>query len=118
MFYIEHLSNQQKEFRLRISSTVNNEKVKEFKTQRNRILHDMFSIFNEDKNLKDSETWQPVSEIDKCHNDNTKMYQAIKFINREPLQNLMAHDKAGRNFTEPNAVFNIIRDHFEAHWND
>ena len=28
-------------------------------------------------------------EIDKCHNDNTKMYQAIKFINTKPLQNLI-----------------------------
>ena len=46
------------------------------------------------------------------------MYQAIKFINRKPLQNVMAHDRAGRNTTEPNAVYNIIRDHIKAHFND
>ena len=38
---VERLSNQQKELSLRISSTVNNEKVKELKTQCNRILHDI-----------------------------------------------------------------------------
>ena len=46
------------------------------------------------------------------------MYQAIKFINRKPLQNLMVHGKGGRNVTKPNAVNNIIRDHFKAHFND
>ena len=56
----------------------------------------------------------PASEIYKCHNDNTKMYQAIKFINRKPLQNFMVHEKAGRNVTEPNTVYNIIRDQFKA----
>ena len=59
-----------------------------------------------------------ASETDKCHNDSTKLYQAIKFINRKPLQNLIVHDKSGRNVTKPNAVYNIIRDHFKTHIND
>ena len=101
----ERLSKQQKELRLRISSTVNTEKVRELKTQRNRKLHDIANMLNEDTNR---ELDNLASEIDKCHNDNTKMYQAIKFINRKPLQNLMVHGKAGRNVTELNAVYNII----------
>ena len=101
----ERLSNQQKELRLRISSTVNTEKVRELKTQRNRKLHDIANMLNEDTNR---ELDNLASEIDKFHNDNTKMYQAIKFINRKPLQNLMVHGKAGRNVTELNAVYNII----------
>ena len=112
---VERLSNQQKELRLRISSTVNDEKVRELKTQRNRILHDIANVLNEDKNRKLDNL---ASEIDKCHNDNTKMYQEIKFINRKPLQNLIVHNKSGRNVKEPNAVYNIIRDHFKAHFND
>ena len=71
-------------------------------------------MLNEDKNRERDNL---ASEIDKCHNDNTKMYQAVKCINRKPLQNLMVHDKAGRNLTEPNAVYHIIRDHFKAHFN-
>ena len=59
-----------------------------------------------------------ASEIDKCHNDNAKTYQAVKFINRKPLQNLMIHDKAGRNVTKLNAVCKIIRDHFKEHFNN
>ena len=59
-----------------------------------------------------------ASEIDKCHNDNTKTYQAVKFINRKPLQNLMVHDKAGRSVTKLNAVCKIIRDHFKEHFNN
>ena len=57
-----------------------------------------------------------ASETDKCHNNNTKLYQAIKFMNRKPLRNLI-RDKSGRNVTKPNAVYNI-RDHFKAHIND
>ena len=49
---VELLSDQLKELRLRFSSTVNNEKVIELKTQRNRILHDIANILNEDKNGK------------------------------------------------------------------
>ena len=112
---VKRLSNQQKELRFRISSTVNNEKVRELKTQRNGILHDIANMLNEDKNC---ELDNLASEINKCHNDNTKMYQAIKFINRKPLQNLMVHDKADRNVTEPNAVYKIIKDHFKANFND
>ena len=85
------------------------------KTQRNRILHDITNILNEDKN-RELDNLAP--EIDKCHNDNTKMYRAIKFINRKPLQNLIVHDKAGRNVTESNTVYKIIRDHFKAQFND
>ena len=87
----------------------------ELKTQRNRILHDITNILNEDKN-RELDNLAP--EIDKCHNDNTKMYRAIKFINRKPLQNLIVHDKAGRNVTESNTVYKIIRDHFKAQFND
>ena len=69
----------------------------ELKTQRNRILHDITNILNEDKNGKLDNL---ALEIDKCHN-NAKMYQAIKIINRKPLQNLIAHNKA---------VYNLIRE--------
>ena len=54
-------------------------------TPSNRILHDIANC--ELDNLP--------SEIDKCHNGNTKMYQAVKFIKQKPLQNLMVYDKAG-----------------------
>ena len=66
---VERLSNQQVELRLRISSTINNEKVRELKTQRNRILNDIGNMLNEDKNQKIDNL---ASEKDKCHNDNTK----------------------------------------------
>ena len=46
------------------------------------------------------------------------MYQAIKIISRKPLQSLMVPEKAGRDVTEPNTVYNIIRDHFKAHFKD
>ena len=66
-------------------------------------------MLNEDKN---HELDNLSSEIDTCYNDNTKMYQVIKFINRKPPC------KAGRNVTETNTVYNIIRDHYKAHFNN
>ena len=73
------------------------------------------NIFSQDKNRKLDNL---ASAIDKCHNDNTKMYQTTKCINRKPLQNFIVHDKAGRNVTEPNAIYSIIGDHFKAHFKD
>ena len=46
------------------------------------------------------------------------MYQVVKFNDRKPLENLMTSDKAGRNVTEPNAVYNIIIYHFKSHFKD
>ena len=83
--------------------------------QLNGILHHIANMLNEDKNC---ELDNLASEKDKFLNDNTKLYQAIKFFNRKPLQNLTVQDKAARNFTEPNKVFNIVRDHLKAHFND
>ena len=79
---IECLSNPQKELDLRISSTVKNEKVIELKIQRNRVLHDIAKILNKERSHKFVNL---ASGTDKCYNDNTKMHQAIKFINRKPL---------------------------------
>ena len=83
--------------------------------QLNGILHHIANMLNEDKNC---ELDNLASETDKFLNDNTKLYQAIKFFNRKPQQNLTVRDKAARNFTEPNEVFNIVRDHLKAHFND
>ena len=83
------------------------------KTQRNRRLHDITNRLNGDNVL---ELDNLALEIGKCHNDNTKMYRVIKFINSKTLQNLMVHVKADRNVTEPDAVYNIIKNHFKAHF--
>ena len=107
---VERILNQQI-----LCSTINNEKVRELKMQSNRLLHDIANILNGDKNR---ELVNLASEIDKCHNDNTKMYRTVKFIDRKPLRNLIVHDKAARNVKEPNAVYNVIRDHFKVHFND
>ena len=50
--------------------------------QSNVIVHDIANMLNEDKNR---ELDNLASEIDKCHNDNTKIYQAVTLINRKPL---------------------------------
>ena len=116
---VESLSNQQKELCLSISSKVNNEKVRELNTQRKRILHDIANMLNEGKNR---ELVNVASEIDKCHNDkhqnilDNQIYQQ-----KTPTKSNLSTEnlrKAGRNVTEPNAVYNIIRDHFKAHFND
>ena len=76
---VERLSNQQKELRLRITSTVNNEMVIELERQHNRIIHDIANILNEDKYREFDNL---ASKIGKCHNDNTQMYQVTKFIDK------------------------------------
>ena len=53
------------------------------------MLHDIANVLNEEKNR---ELDKLVSEIDKRLSDNTKLYHAMKFIKRKPLQNLIVHD--------------------------
>ena len=71
--------------------------MRELKTQRNRILHDIANMLNENKNC---ELDNLASETNKFLNYNTKMYQTVKFIAKKPLQNLVVHDKASRNVTD------------------
>ena len=81
-----------------ISSTVNNEKARELKTQRNRIFHDIANILNEDK-IRELDNL--ASEIDKCHTRTSKctrqlnlstenLYKISSFVTKEveALQNL------------------------------
>lgn len=49
-------------------------------TPSNRMLHDIASMLYEEKNRQLDNL---ASEINKCHNDKTKMYQAVKFIKRK-----------------------------------
>ena len=44
------------------------------------MLHDIASMLYEEKNRQLDNL---ASEINKCHNDKTKMYQAVKFIKRK-----------------------------------
>ena len=90
-------------------------KVNELKQERNTILHNIANILNDDKNR---ELDQIATHIDDNFYNNTKMYQAVKLLKRKPIQNQSIHDKHGRNITDPNEVYIIIREHFKSHFTD
>ena len=112
---VEQLSIRQKQLRLQISNTNDVVKAKELKQERNNILHNIANILNEEKNR---ELDQMATNIDANYHNNTKMYQAVKLLKRKPIQNPFIHDKNGRNVTKPNEIHDIIREHFQSHFND
>ena len=111
---IEVLSQQQKRIRLQISETKDKDKITKLKHKRNQILHQINNKLNEAKNKELDEI---ATVIDNCR-DNNKMYLAVKLLNRKPLQNPIIHDNEGKVVTNPVAIHEIIKQHFETHFND
>ena len=113
---VSELSTRQKDLRIQISNTKDVIKINELKTQRNRILHSIEHILNEDKN---DELDQIATNIDKNYHNNTKMYQAVKMIyNRKPFEVSTVHDKNGKHVSDPSKIYNIVREHFRKHFTD
>ena len=114
---VEEFSNRQKQLQMQISNINDVVKANELKQERNTILHNnnIANILNKDKNR---ELDQVATHIDEHFHANTKMYQAVKLLNRKSMQNPFVHDKHGRNVTDPIEVCNIIREHFRSHFTD
>ena len=108
---VEILSNNLKQLRLQFSENKDPVKIKQLKQQRNLVLHEISKKLNEDKN---NELDQIAEKIDKSK-DNTKMYQAVKQLKRKPLQNANLIDDNGKSVTDPDKIYNIIRNHFKSH---
>ena len=73
----KELSLLQRSIKIQIKSCINEENRTFYKIDRNRILTETYFII---KNEENETIKQTTSELENLHNDNTKMYEAVKKI--------------------------------------
>ena len=92
---IRELSEKQKDLRLKIAACKNSEKRKELKSERNKIMHEIKSTIEIDKDIQLN---QKVDEIAKAK-DSTQMFKAVHELSRKKFENPFVYDKEGRKIT-------------------
>ena len=111
---IEALSEEQKKLKLKIDQCQDHNKICEMKTQRNNIMHQIQNKIHENQ---EKEIDKVITEIEETK-DNTKMYKAIKLLNRKPYENPYINDEEGKRITNEQDMYEAIRNHFQQHFFD
>ena len=89
MMMIETMSQEQKNLRLLLSSCHDTERIKEIKNERNQILKE---IQKKTKANREKEIDEKVKYIDNLR-DESKMFKAVKMLNRSKFENPFVHDR-------------------------
>ena len=111
---VAELSREQKELRLKIAECKDPEKVTYLKTRRNKLLHDIKTTLLEEKE-KDLD--EKVSEVDKLK-DSAKMFRSVRELNRKKFENTFVLDKDGKKVTNPQDVYETIKEYFQTQFFD
>eukprot|EP00112_Aurelia_sp_Birch-Aquarium-sp1_P006574 Seg1722.4 transcript_id=Seg1722.4/GoldUCD/mRNA.D3Y31 product="Craniofacial development protein 2" protein_id=Seg1722.4/GoldUCD/D3Y31 len=108
---ILQLSKEQKKLNTQINAnTTSKEKRTQLKKRRNKIMHEIRNILNEERNKK---IFDDIENIEKYENQSTKMYQAVRTIKKmKPKKPLIINSKEGKT-TNENKQVKIIREHFK-----
>ena len=109
---IELLSKQQKDLRNLISCCNDAGKLTVLKAKRNKILH---TIASKTLANREAEIDAQVQEIDRMQ-DHTKIFKAVKMLKRKKFENPFVHDEQGKRITNPEAIYNTVREHFKQHF--
>ena len=88
---VKELPLLQRSIKIQNESSINGENRTFLKIYRNRILTEIHYIIKNEENKKNKQT---TGELENMHNDNTKMYEAVKKIKHlKPLQKLLIKRK-------------------------
>ena len=88
---VKELPLLQRSIKIQNESCINGENRTFLKIYRNRILTEIHYIVKNEENKKIKQT---TGELENIHNDNTKMYEAVKKIKHlRPLQKLLIKRK-------------------------
>ncbi|MEE8289617.1 MAG: reverse transcriptase domain-containing protein [Nitrosomonadaceae bacterium] len=109
---VEELSQQSKNLRVKLQNTSDPAKTKHLKSLRNKKSHEIRSKI---KQKHEERLKQVINEIESADN-NTKMFTAVKNLHRRSEKTLSVHDNEGKSVTSPNAVCEIITEHFSNHF--
>ena len=64
------------------------------------------------KLIREKEIDEIANDIENARDD-ARMFKAAKRIERKPFENPVVHDKEGKNVTEPQQIYSIVKDHFQ-----
>ena len=64
------------------------------------------------KDLREAEIDQIAEEIEQTKDD-ARMFKAMKKVDRKPFENPVVHDSENKNVTNPQQIYEIIREHFK-----
>ena len=112
--HVERLSEQQRSTRMRINTCRDPARTRELRAERNKIMH---AIRKKNTENREREIDELVSEIDKYH-DHTKMFKATKALNRNSFENPYVTDSNNKRITNPQEMYNEIKEHFNKHFYD
>ncbi|GFS03777.1 RNA-directed DNA polymerase from mobile element jockey-like [Elysia marginata] len=111
---IEKLSKQQKETRLSINNTNNDETKKKLKAERNKLLHQIKVKSLETANNRIDNL---VKEIQNCNSGSAQMYNAVKAIFRKPTRPIAVKNEEGALVENGNEKAKILKDYFSEKYN-
>ena len=111
---IAKMSQEQKKLRLLISSCHDTEKIQKMRNEGNRLLK---KIRKKTTMNRGREIDEKIKEIDELH-DESKMFRAVKALNRKKFENPFVHNKDGKNITNPNEIYRTVRNHYKNHFYD
>ena len=111
---IENLSKRSRDMHVQMSNTAEQETYNRLRQERNVISHEIRRLV---RKYHDSQIIKIVDRIENAPNS-LQMFQAVKDLNRKSLKPLTVHDHSGKSVSAPNAVCNLITQHFQTHFND
>ena len=106
---IEQLSTKQKDLRIQANLCTDCEKTTALKTERNKILHE---IKKRQINIMNAEISQKVEAVEQAP-DASKMFKAVKILNRKTYENPTIQDEDGKLVTNPNEIKKIATAYYE-----
>ena len=107
-------SQQSRDLRVRISNTANPATVMRLKLERNQISHLIRRKCMENYQQKVSAIVNSIENAESAR----KMFQAVKVLKRKALENQFVFNDQGQRVTQPQEVHDIIKNHFQKHFND
>lgn len=114
---VEKLSNEQKEYRMKIEQTKDIQTLKELKNKRNKIM----KMIKKEVKAQNEKKIDEIANSIQNENQSTAMFKAIKYL-RNPHnknKNTIIYNAENQKVINKNDQYNIVKEHFTQHfWND
>ena len=106
---IQKMSEEQRNLRLKINNTQNEDSRKKLKTARNKILHNIAKHVLE---LRNTELDNKAEEINQAQ-DSARMFKALKELEHKQYENPKVYDEHQKFLMNPNDILDAITRHFQ-----
>ncbi|KAK3795533.1 hypothetical protein RRG08_036860 [Elysia crispata] len=111
---LSQLSKRQKDIRVKIQNTKDNNKRDRLKIERNRILH---TIRKRQIKLKNEEIEKKIEDINSAKCDHA-IFKATRLLYQKQFENPKVEDQEGKLASNPNDILDIVSSHFKSKFED